>query len=95
MPYHSSAEDMYEMMLETPVLIQSDGDVMWVPTHALIKTYCSLDLAWFPFDQQECKLVFGSWSYDQSQVCVKAIIIVINTNQSVSSMDVYFVMHKL
>lgn len=25
---------------------------------------CNVDVRWFPFDIQKCKLKFGSWTYD-------------------------------
>lgn len=38
-----------------------------VPT-AKFKTYCSLNLKMWPFDQQKCEVKFGSWTYDAYQL---------------------------
>ena len=27
-------------------------------------SHCDVNVRWFPFDQQECKLMYESWSYD-------------------------------
>lgn len=29
----------------------------------IFKSSCSIDVRWFPFDVQKCKLKFGSWTY--------------------------------
>lgn len=29
----------------------------------IFKSSCYIDVRWFPFDVQQCKLKFGSWSY--------------------------------
>ena len=29
----------------------------------IFKSSCQIDITWFPFDDQECELKFGSWTY--------------------------------
>ncbi len=29
---------------------------------------CSIDIKWFPFDDQYCTMKFGSWTYDGSKI---------------------------
>ncbi|XP_064628048.1 neuronal acetylcholine receptor subunit beta-3-like [Lineus longissimus] len=41
----------------------STGVVKWY-TGAIYRVGCSLDMTYFPFDDQECSLSFGSWSMD-------------------------------
>ena len=31
---------------------------------AVVKTYCTMDVTHFPFDQQKCKIVFFSWTFN-------------------------------
>ena len=31
---------------------------------AVVKTYCTLDVRHFPFDQQKCDIVFISWTFN-------------------------------
>jgi len=44
-------------------VIQHTGDVLWLPA-AIFRSTCSVDILYFPFDVQICKLKFGSWTYD-------------------------------
>ncbi|KAK2141523.1 hypothetical protein LSH36_1087g00002 [Paralvinella palmiformis] len=43
--------------------VYSDGTVRWVPP-AIYKSSCQVDMRNFPFDEQQCILKFGSWTYD-------------------------------
>jgi len=60
----SSAAD--EVMLpgrnDYRVFVGSSGDVTYnFPT--VIKSSCPVSVKYFPFDTQECRLQFGSWSH--------------------------------
>lgn len=39
------------------------GTLPTVSPPGIFKSSCSIDVRWFPFDVQHCKLKFGSWSY--------------------------------
>jgi len=34
-----------------------------VPPGIFLST-CRIDITWFPFDEQQCDMKFGSWTYD-------------------------------
>ena len=44
-----------------------DGNTTWL-NPAIFKSICKVDVTYFPFDDQECILKFGSWSFDSSKV---------------------------
>ena len=66
----SSADGDYTVTLMTKATITYSGSVKWEPP-AIFKSYCKIDVEYFPFDQQDCTLKFGSWTYDGFQVDVK------------------------
>uniref|UniRef100_A0A287CX70 Uncharacterized protein n=1 Tax=Ictidomys tridecemlineatus TaxID=43179 RepID=A0A287CX70_ICTTR len=37
--------------------------VVFITNTGIFKSSCYIDVRWFPFDVQHCKLKFGSWSY--------------------------------
>ena len=43
------------------VWVFSDGRCKWDPRFDLSASRCSVDVTWFPFDEQQCDLVFESW----------------------------------
>ncbi|XP_052816938.1 neuronal acetylcholine receptor subunit beta-3-like isoform X2 [Mya arenaria] len=49
------------------VVLQHDGNVQWLP-QAIFKSSCSINIQYFPFDRQICKMKFGSWTYDGSKI---------------------------
>ncbi|XP_078363160.1 neuronal acetylcholine receptor subunit alpha-10-like [Oculina patagonica] len=51
----------------TNVAMKYDGNVTWL-NPAIFKCICKVDVTYFPFDDQECFLKFGSWSFDSSKV---------------------------
>lgn len=53
--------------METNVVLRNDGQVMW-DQPAITKSSCSVDVAHFPFDLQECHLTFGSWTHNGNQM---------------------------
>lgn len=51
----------------THCIVQSNGDIIWVPpTH--FQSFCTLDMRLWPFDTQECSLVIGSWTHNGEQI---------------------------
>ena len=59
----SSADGNYEVTLMTKALLYENGYIYWLPP-AIYKSSCKIDVRYFPFDQQQCIMKFGSWTYD-------------------------------
>ena len=58
-----SADDRLKEHREAFAVVSYDGTVLWIP-QAIYKSSCVIDITYFPFDIQTCKLKFGSWTYD-------------------------------
>lgn len=50
------------MSYKSNCVIYSHGEIHWIPP-AIYKSSCSIDVEYFPFDQQECEMKFGSWTF--------------------------------
>src|ERR1700761_7821896 len=66
---------------ETDIIISSNGECLWSPYY-IETTYCSLDIQWYPFDVQTCRLRYGPWANTKSKVYLKP------TFQNIST-DIY------
>ena len=60
----------------TKATLHSEGKVRWEPP-VIYKSYCNIDVEYFPFDEQKCNLKFGSWTYDGFKVCVSSGLLAI------------------
>jgi Neurotransmitter-gated ion-channel ligand binding domain len=62
-----SADGNYEVTLMTKATLFPNGKVHWEPP-AIYKSSCTIDVEFYPFDEQLCTMKFGSWTYDGYQV---------------------------
>ena len=53
--------------------VKSDGTCHWWPSWAMSASRCPLNVAWFPFDEQRCRLTYESWRYPSGEVNVTAM----------------------
>jgi hypothetical protein len=43
------------------------GDIIFVPT-VVHRTFCEIDGSNWPWGQQNCSLIFGSWTYSDKSI---------------------------
>uniref|UniRef100_A0AC35G6F1 Uncharacterized protein n=1 Tax=Panagrolaimus sp. PS1159 TaxID=55785 RepID=A0AC35G6F1_9BILA len=63
----NNADGNYEVSYMCNVVANHNGEMLWVPP-AIYKSSCIIDVEFFPFDEQTCTLIFGSWTYDENEV---------------------------
>merc|ERR550519_1527896 len=59
---YNSADERFDGTFQTNIVVSSDGSMLYVPP-GIFKSTCKVDITWFPFDDQDCDLKFGSWTY--------------------------------
>ncbi|CAG2232960.1 CHRNN [Mytilus edulis] len=64
---YNNADDYTNGFMPINAMVHHDGWVFWSPPVRL-RSSCKVDITFFPFDRQICKLKFGSWSYPKRQV---------------------------
>nr|XP_024646129.1 LOW QUALITY PROTEIN: acetylcholine receptor subunit beta [Macaca nemestrina] len=60
----------FDVALDINVVASSDGSVRWQPP-GIYRSSCSIQVTYFPFDWQNCTMVFSSYSYDSSEVSLQ------------------------
>jgi len=68
----NNADGNYEVSFMCNVVIGYRGDMLWVPP-AIYKSSCIIDVEFFPFDEQTCHLIFGSWTYNENEIKLEFI----------------------
>ena len=53
--------------LNTRVILNFDGTTVWLAP-VILKSKCEINVKHFPFDEQKCKMKFGSWTYDEQRL---------------------------
>ncbi|XP_077995873.1 neuronal acetylcholine receptor subunit alpha-2-like [Glandiceps talaboti] len=51
-------------------VVSSNGMVYHVPP-AIFKSPCSINIEYFPFDEQRCRMKFGTWAYSGKQIILE------------------------
>ncbi|XP_022257668.1 neuronal acetylcholine receptor subunit alpha-7-like isoform X1 [Limulus polyphemus] len=60
---YNSADERIDSTIPTNVVVQHNGTCTYIPP-GIFKSTCKIDIMWFPFDDQQCIMKFGSWTYD-------------------------------
>lgn len=62
-----SADEKFDGTYQTNVVVRHNGTCLYIPP-GIFKSTCKIDITWFPFDDQNCDMKFGSWTYNGFQV---------------------------
>lgn len=65
--YTNADSEYSKSVMSTDVIVTYDGNVTW-STAGIYKSSCHLDVRYYPFDQQNCKLKYASWAYDGTKI---------------------------
>lgn len=67
-----SADGDFAIVKYTKVLLEHTGLITWTPP-AIFKSYCEIIVTHFPFDQQNCSMKLGTWTYDGTMVVINPV----------------------
>lgn len=69
---YNNADSQYNITISTKATLHNSGLVTWEPP-AIFKSNCPIDVRWFPFDEQKCRLKFGSWTYSENLLLLEVL----------------------
>ena len=59
-----SADSQYNTaIINTNVIVSYTGEITWL-SHGMFKSSCNISVEYFPFDIQDCRLKWASWTFD-------------------------------
>jgi len=64
---YNSASEAFDGTYPTNVVVTSHGLCTYIPPGIFLSS-CPIDITWFPFDDQDCEMKFGSWTYNGFKV---------------------------
>ncbi|KAG5284039.1 hypothetical protein AALO_G00022300 [Alosa alosa] len=69
----NNIDGKFDVAYYANVLIYSSGYMYWLPP-AIYRSTCAIEITYFPFDYQNCTLIFRSQTYSASEVDLKLAI---------------------
>nr|QYL30862.1 ACR-16-like protein [Trichuris muris] len=64
---YNNVDADFQSYFPSNVIVYYNGQISWIPP-AILQSSCKLDITWFPFDDQQCCLKFGSWTYNGNKL---------------------------
>ena len=56
------------------VRVLNNGTCQWWPMFEQSISHCHINVTWFPFDDQRCRLIYESYKYNGSQLNITAAL---------------------
>ncbi|KAI3380730.1 hypothetical protein SNEBB_001552 [Seison nebaliae] len=69
---YNNADGSYVVTTKTKATVYNTGKIIWEPP-VIYKSYCQIRVEYFPFDEQDCYMKFGTWSYDGQAIDLQHI----------------------
>ena len=69
---YNTADSSFESTTTVNAVIEYTGIVEYLPP-VMLKSTCEIAISNFPFDEQNCSLKFGTWTYDESKINLTAM----------------------
>ncbi|KAI1730908.1 neurotransmitter-gated ion-channel transmembrane region domain-containing protein [Ditylenchus destructor] len=60
---YNNADGEPHISIMSDAIVYHTGLVVWKPP-SIYKSFCTIDIEYFPFDKQSCQMKFGGWSYN-------------------------------
>ncbi|XP_038059338.1 neuronal acetylcholine receptor subunit beta-4-like [Patiria miniata] len=64
---YNNADGYFDVRFLVNAIVYHDGTVRWLPP-AIYKSSCKINIEFFPFDEQECRMKFGPWTHESRKV---------------------------
>ncbi|VDN83446.1 unnamed protein product [Brugia pahangi] len=64
---YNNADGEPHITIMSDALVYYTGAVVWKPP-SIYKSFCPIDIEYFPYDKQSCSMKFGGWSYNGFQI---------------------------
>ncbi|ESO84740.1 hypothetical protein LOTGIDRAFT_131695, partial [Lottia gigantea] len=70
---YNFADDRLREQRDALVVVDYNGTILWMP-QAILKSSCSFDTLYFPFDEQSCLMKFGSWTSNGNKLNIDFVL---------------------
>ncbi|XP_059524915.1 acetylcholine receptor subunit epsilon isoform X3 [Myotis daubentonii] len=80
-----SIDGQFGVAYDCNVLVYEGGHVSWLPP-AIYRSVCAVEVSYFPFDWQNCSLIFRSETYNAQEV--EFVFVVGDDGETISKIDI-------
>ncbi|XP_075056696.1 acetylcholine receptor subunit gamma [Mixophyes fleayi] len=80
----NNIDGTFNIALYTNTLVSSDGSVYWLPP-AIYQSNCPIVVTYFPFDWQNCSMVFQSQTYSANEI---ELLLTVNEGKTIEWIEI-------